>query len=154
MSYWVNLSKRWGLAWLLQKISWGQNPREIPMSKPASLRKTLSFPTLLLIFTLYYQKVSILALLKCIDGLELTFLKFIDGSVLALLNPYWPSWTRIGPPESVLALLNLYWASLIRIGPPEMHKWKILKYPVYYARKAHFFFFKWLLPMHFSLVVS
>ena len=27
-------------------------------------------------------------------------------SVLALLNPYWPSWIRIGPPESVLALLK------------------------------------------------
>ena len=30
-------------------------------------------------------------------------------------------WFRIGPPESLLALLNLYWPSGIRIGPPEMH---------------------------------
>ena len=43
---------------------------------------------------------------------------------------------RIGPPESVLALLNPYWPSWIRIDPPEMHWLGILMYPVYYVRKA------------------
>ena len=55
---WVNLSKRGGkygvfrrLAGLIQGVSRGQSWREIPMSSPASPRKTPSFPTLLLIFT-------------------------------------------------------------------------------------------------------
>ena len=43
---------------------------------------------------------------------------------------------RSSPPESVLALLNPYWPSWIRIGPPEMHRQGILMYPVYYVRKA------------------
>ena len=58
---WVVLSKRGGkdrvfrgLTGLLQGISWGQSPEEIPRSSPASPRKTLSFPTLLLRFTFYF----------------------------------------------------------------------------------------------------
>ena len=43
---------------------------------------------------------------------------------------------RIGPLESVLALRNPYWPSWIRIGPPEMPRRGILMYPVYYVRKA------------------
>ena len=43
---------------------------------------------------------------------------------------------NIGPPESVLALLNPHWPSWICIGAPEMHRRGILMYPVYYVRKA------------------
>ena len=57
---WVNPSKRGGmdgvfqgLAGLLQGISRGGSPREIPRSSPASPRKTLSIPTLLLGFAFY-----------------------------------------------------------------------------------------------------
>ena len=60
--YWVNLSKRGGkdgvlrgLAGLLQGISRGRILSEIPWSSPDSPRKTLSFPTLLLRFILYFQ---------------------------------------------------------------------------------------------------
>ena len=56
----VNLSKRvgkdrvfLGLAGLLLRISFGLCPREIPRSRPASPRKTLSFPPLLLRLTQY-----------------------------------------------------------------------------------------------------
>ena len=42
---------------------------------------------------------------------DAAFLKSIEGSVLALLNPYWPSGICIGAPESVLALLNSSWPS-------------------------------------------
>ena len=44
------------------------------------------------------------------------FLKSIEASVLVLLNPYWPSW--------------------ICIGPPEIYRRGILIYPIYYVRKA------------------
>ena len=60
--YWVNLSERGGkdgvfqgLAGLLRGISRCRSPREFPKSSPASLRKTPSFPTLLLGFTFYFQ---------------------------------------------------------------------------------------------------
>ena len=103
---WGNLSKRgvmdgvfWGLAGLLRGISWGRRPRESPRSSPVSLRKPPSFLTLLLRFTFYFQKVSILALLKCIDGSVLALLKSMEGSVLALLRFPWSSPTRI--PRSV-----------------------------------------------------
>ena len=56
-----NLSKRvgkggvfHGLAALLQVISQRRSPREIPRSSTASLRRTLSFPTLLLRITFYF----------------------------------------------------------------------------------------------------
>ena len=59
---WVNQSKRGGkdrvfrgLAGLLRRISRGRNPRKIPRSSPASPKKTLSFLTLLLRFTLYFK---------------------------------------------------------------------------------------------------
>ena len=83
----VNLSKRGGkdgvfrgLAGLLRGISQGllrgisrgRRPREIPRSSRASSRKTLSFQTLLLRFTFYFQQVSVLALLKFTDGPDVT----------------------------------------------------------------------------------
>ena len=59
---WLNPSKRGGmdgvfrgLALLLRENSWGQSPREILRSSPASSRITLSFPTLLFGCTLYLK---------------------------------------------------------------------------------------------------
>ena len=63
---WVKLSIRGGmdgvfqeLAGLLRGIAQGQSPKEIPRSIPASLRKIISFPTLLLRFKLYLKYVFI-----------------------------------------------------------------------------------------------
>ena len=50
---WTEFSR--GLAVLLRGISQGQSPREIRRSNPASPRKTLSLPTLLLRFTFYFK---------------------------------------------------------------------------------------------------
>ena len=44
-----------GLAGLLRGIYPGQSLREIPKSSPASLRKTLSFPTLLIRIYILFQ---------------------------------------------------------------------------------------------------
>ena len=94
---WVNLSKRGGkdgvfqgLAGLLRGISRGRSPREIPRSSPASPRKTLSFLTL-------FSQIYILFLIgfrmgppKMHRRFRIGLPKCTDGSVLALLNPYWP----------------------------------------------------------------
>ena len=71
LTVWVNPSKRGGmdgvfrgLAGLLRGISRGQSPRKIPRSSPASPRKTLSIPTLLLGFKFYLKLVFICSSLE------------------------------------------------------------------------------------------
>ena len=90
---WVNPSKRGGtdglfrgLAGLLKGISQGRTTREIPRSSPASLRKTLSFPTLFSQIFILFQlpkigKVSIAySFYKCLFGqLLLQNFKFWDN---------------------------------------------------------------------------
>ena len=81
-AYWVNLSKGGGKDWVFQGLAgllrWISQGRSPRESRGAALpARGKPCPSQPFYFT-----------------------------CLALLNPYWPSWIRIGPPESVLALLK------------------------------------------------
>ena len=84
--YWVNPSKRGGIAGGFQRlagrlrgISRGQSPREIPKLWNFEIKK-------LRVGSKTGSKNSVLAFLKCMDGSVLAFLKCMDGSVLVFLK--------------------------------------------------------------------